>query len=246
VVTSLDHEAFTELFRNRPSLAAELLAGMFGVDLPAWRHARLDSGDLTDLVPTEHRADGVLVVCVDDAVASWCRQPITVGHPGWVLTPLVLGPEQVPPVTDPELARRWPELAVMSAMTHGATHIERDRIYRALLDGLEAVDDDQATLYHDVVMAVLPEAARRHLEALMASRLVDRYHSEFARKYVKQGLAEDRAEGEARALLTVLAARGIKVPDDLHDRITGCTDLDQLDTWISRAGTATSIDEVFA
>ena len=73
--------------------------------------------------------------------------------------PLVLGPDRIPPVTDPAQARRCPELAVLSAMTHGATHPERDRIYQALLAGLEDVDDDQATLYHDVVMAVL---RRRH------------------------------------------------------------------------------------
>lgn len=76
------------------------------------------------------------------------------------------------------------------------------------------------------------------------------YQSEFARKYVHQGRAagraEGRAEGEAKALLTVLATRGFDVPDDVHDRITGCSDLDQLETWISRAVTAQSVDEVFA
>jgi hypothetical protein len=87
-----------------------------------------------------------------------------------------------------------------SATGRRAEHPERDQIYQALLAGLEGVDDDQATLYHDVVMAVLPEAARRHLEALMATRLLDRYQSEFAGKYVTQGLTEGEAKGEAKAI----------------------------------------------
>lgn len=169
-----------------------------------------------------------------------------VGHPGWVLAPLVLGPDRIPPVTDPSQASRCPELSVLSAMAHCATHPERDRIYGAMLVGLDAVDDDQATLYHDVVMAVLPQAARRHLEALMAKSVLDRYQREFARKYVRQGLTEGEARGEVKALLTVLSARGFDVPDEVRARVTGCADVDQLDKWISRAATATSIDEVFA
>jgi hypothetical protein len=74
------------------------------------------------------------------------------------------------------------------------------------------------------------------------------YLSDFARRYVDQGRTEGRtegrAEGEAKALLAILNARGIPVPDDVHTRITTCTDLDQLDTWISRASTATTIHDI--
>jgi hypothetical protein len=41
------HEALIELFRHRPSLAAELLTDPFKVQLPSWQQARLDSGELT-------------------------------------------------------------------------------------------------------------------------------------------------------------------------------------------------------
>ncbi len=72
------------------------------------------------------------------------------------------------------------------------------------------------------------------------------YRSDFVRKNVNQGRAEGRAEGEARALLAVLAARGIDVPDHAHTRITECTDLDQLETWIRRAAAAaTTVDDLF-
>jgi hypothetical protein len=71
------------------------------------------------------------------------------------------------------------------------------------------------------------------------------YRSEFVRKFVHQGRAEGRAEGEATAVLAVLAGRGIEVPDDVQARITGCTDLEQLETWIRRAATADSVQDLF-
>ncbi|HEX6681780.1 MAG TPA: hypothetical protein VF062_03255 [Candidatus Limnocylindrales bacterium] len=141
------HEGLIEIFRQRPAFAADLIGGLFNVDLPAWQNARLDSGDLPELIPTEYRADGVvtllagekpvlsvivevqlqpkkakrrtwpvylttlharlrcptvlLVVSPDINCANWCAQSIHIGHPGWELRPLVLGPQQVPVITDP-------------------------------------------------------------------------------------------------------------------------------------------------
>lgn len=288
------HEALIELFRNRPSLAAELLSDALGVELPAYQHARLDSNELTDLNPTEYRADAVvvltrsdspllavvveaqlgrdrgkrwswpvylatlrarlscpvvlLVICADTGTAEWCGRPIELGHPGWKLVPLVLGPDRVPVVTDAGQAARAPELAVLSAMAHGGAHPDRDKIFHALLAGLEDTDAAHTTLYHDIVLAALPEAARHHLEDLMTTGTYE-YQSDFVRKHVSQGIEtgeiKGRAEGRAEALLTILAARGIDLPDDIRNRITACTDLDQLDTWIRRAATALSVADLF-
>jgi hypothetical protein len=164
-----------------------------------------------------------------------------------VLVPLVLGPDRVPVVTDADQARRAPELAVLSAMAHGGGP-DRVKVLQALLSALAVVDQEWVTLYSDVVFAALPAAARRYLEGLVASRTYE-YQSDFVRKYVFQGRAEGRAEGrvegEVDAVLTVLDARGIDVPDDARARITACTDLDQLKDWVRRAVTATSIDDVF-
>jgi hypothetical protein len=52
-------------------------------------------------------------------------------------------------------------------------------------------------------------------------------------------------EGKTAALLTVLDARGIDVPPSARARITSCTDLYQLDSWIRHAVTVNSIDELF-
>jgi hypothetical protein len=283
------HEALIELFRHRPQLAAELLVDPLGVSVPAHQQVRVHSGELTDLSPTEYRADAVvtltdadtpvlavvveaqlgrdpdkrrswpvylatlharlrcpavlLVVCTDAGTATWCATPIPVGHPGFVLRPLVLGPEQLPVVTDVTDAGRSPELAVLSAIAHGM-HPARDKVLHALLGALDTMDLEPAALYADVVLAALPAAARHYLEALMTTGTYE-YQSDFARRYFRQGKAEGEAEGEAKALLAFLSARGIEVPDDARARITECTDLDQLDTWIRRAATAGSVDELF-
>ena len=68
------------------------------------------------------------------------------------------------------------------------------------------------------------------------------YKSDFARRYYGQG----RAEGEARALLGFLDARGISVPDAARERIMRCTDLEQLEIWVRRAATISTVDELFA
>ena len=61
------------------------------------------------------------------------------------------------------------------------------------------------------------------------------YKSDFARKYVAQGRAEGRAEEAARALLTVLRARGIAVPDAVRERIQAQKDPERLERWLEKA-----------
>jgi hypothetical protein len=62
---SWDHEGIVELFRSDPQLAAELLQGLLGVELPAFVEARVESGSLTQLNPAELRADLVLSLNAD-------------------------------------------------------------------------------------------------------------------------------------------------------------------------------------
>lgn len=59
------HEALLLLFRNRPTLAPELLQLALNIDLPQYTEARIHSADLTDVQPAEYRAD-LVVLLVDD------------------------------------------------------------------------------------------------------------------------------------------------------------------------------------
>ena len=56
------HEALLMLFRNRPTLAPELLREVLGVELPRWTEARVAEADLTQLTPTEYRSDLVVLL----------------------------------------------------------------------------------------------------------------------------------------------------------------------------------------
>ena len=57
-------------------------------------------------------------------------------------------------------------------------------------------------------------------------------------------LAEGRAEGRAEAVLRVLEARGIPASDEQAAMIRACTDLAQLDVWLARAATASSVGDI--
>lgn len=187
----------------------------------------------------------LLVICVDSAVAAWCATPIDIGHPGWTLTPLVLGPEMVPVVTDHREAARVPELALLSAMAHGAAPGGRE-VVRAMYAAFGAIDKERGTLYAEIAHAVLPKAAKNMLEEIMAvQNEVDIFARANFLRGIEKGKAQGQAQGEVKAILAVLAARGVAVPDDERERIEECTDLAQLDEWVRRAVTAESVKELF-
>jgi hypothetical protein len=59
---SLPHEGLIALFRNRPMLAPELLRDVLHVALPAYTDVRVESAELTSILPTEYRADLVVLL----------------------------------------------------------------------------------------------------------------------------------------------------------------------------------------
>ena len=182
-----------------------------------------------------HRCQLVLlVVAVDAAVAEWALTVVADTGPNARFAPVVLGPAAIPWITDPEAAAQTPELAVLSAIAHGN---EPGGLLVALaaIAGVAQLDPVTATAYHDLIQHALSEAARTALEALMAIKGYE-YQSEFAKKH--------QAEGQARALLSVLQARGLAVTDAQRDQVLACTDRAVLDGWIARAAVATSMDDV--
>jgi hypothetical protein len=64
-MVSMAHEILVDLFKNRPSLAAELLVEVLGIALPPYTEARLASIDLTQIQPAEYRADVVVLLLLD-------------------------------------------------------------------------------------------------------------------------------------------------------------------------------------
>lgn len=181
----------------------------------------------------------LLVVCPTEKAAVWCSEPIECGHPDWTLRPLVVGPQQIPVINDPLEAGGSPELTMMSAVAHGAGP-EGIKVLHAVVNALGSVDEDQGSVYYDVVQAALPQVARDYLEKLM-TRMAYEFRSEIALRYQ----AEGKVKGEADALLTILDARRMAVSDEIRGRIMACRDLDQLKAWIRKALTITSAEELF-
>jgi hypothetical protein len=188
----------------------------------------------------------LLVLCPDEATARACEAPIHLGHRGWVLEPLVLSPARLPAVTDLEKARELPELAVLSTPAHAdGPHAEAViQSFCAAIGAVARDDADIGALYHDYVELRLSIAARKLLEETMK---LDKYQwqGEFALRHIAEGEAKGKAEGEARAVLLFLAARGIEISDQARERITSCTVLDRLELWVRRAATVDTAEQLF-
>jgi len=79
--------------------------------------------------------------------------------------------------------------------------------------------------------------------------MTTKFRDEWVDRFIAECKAEAKrraeAEGRARGILIVLAARGVDVPPKVREQVQSCTDIDQLNIWIDRAATATSLDEVF-
>lgn len=187
----------------------------------------------------------LVVLTLDRAVAAWAARPLRVGRlaGGMSLTPTVLGPDAIPRITDPDLARRHPELAVLSALAH-VDAPEVEDIAAAALLAAHDLDNDRAILYPDAIFARLGEIARKALEKIMQTGRHE-FQSDFARKYFAEGKAEGKAAGKAEVLLHLLAHRGIAITDDDRQRVLACTDDAQIEAWIFRVLTADSRDAVF-
>lgn len=91
-------------------------------------------------------------------------------------------------------------------------------------------------------MTQLCESARKVLEGTM--NIADyEWQSDFAKTHQAEGEARGEAMGEAKSVLLFLRARGIDVPDDIRERVTSCTDTEQLDRWVERAAVVVNTAE---
>ncbi|MBI5501526.1 MAG: hypothetical protein HY907_14870 [Deltaproteobacteria bacterium] len=205
----------------------------------------------------------LLVVAVDDVVAGWCAQTIEMG--GMRLQPVVVGPKEIPLVTDPRAARAAPELAVISALAH-ARDPEGPAICKVATEAVLSQRLPERYTCIDLMLSRLPELARRALEEWMST--THEYQSELFRRLVDQGRAEGKAEGKAEgeakgkaegeakgkaegeakgkaeAILAVLTARGLAVPEVVAAGVRACRDLDELDRLLRRAVLVRSADEL--
>ena len=292
---SRDHEIYVELFRQRPQLALELLRVCGAIELPR-EVVELGSSDLSQVTPTEFRADAVvvvrdaarvavagvvieiqisydadkrrtwplylaalrarldcpvvlLVVAPDPAIARWARQPIPLGHPGFVLEPFVVGPEQIPRVTAPG-RDTLPELLVLSARTHPEAEVAR-----AALAAIDGLPDETRQLYSSFVLTALPDLLRRVLEDEMNPEQIqtairemsfelglDRGRAEGLDRGraegLEQGLEQGLVEGLHTAALELIRSKLGALPTNTEAQVRAVRDPDQLRALVISLGQA--------
>ena len=206
----------------------------------------------------------VLVVAVDPAVAAWAAQPIEVSPGLGTWRPLVFGPRAIPRVTDPTFAHTHPELTVLSALAHAAGEgDEGEAIVRAVPAAMAALDAESGRAYLLLLRSALRSTLRRLLEALMIEKTpfgefevpewLLKAENAAKKKGLAEGLAEGRvagrteglAVGQAEALLTVLAVRGIALDAEREAAVRACKDAATLTRWLRAAATATTAAAVF-
>jgi Putative restriction endonuclease len=102
--------------------------------------------------------------------------------------------------------------------------LQRPLRLRALLDAAEA---------DDAVARALAEKRNPVIEGLQAERFA-------------AGRGEGLVEAKAGAILVVLAARGLAVPEEVRAHLLACRDVATLDRWLAVAALAASAAEVVA
>ena len=186
----------------------------------------------------------LLVITLDREIERWGAQPIDVGH--FVFRPVVAGPDSIPQLVDDAAARQSPELAVLAVYTH-RHRAEVASIAAAALGAVSSLDETRARFYSELVLQWLPAAARAILEATMDIKT--EFISDWSREKIAQGEALGRAQGEAKgraeALLRVLGARGISIDKATTQRVRACSDIALLDSWLERAVSVRTADELF-
>lgn len=106
-------------------------------------------------------------------------------------------------------------------------------------------------LPHDLPRGPIRDAMELAKEASFSQMELEAYRKvmdeiQQARDYGETKHAEGVVEGKSSALFTILGARGLTVDETARERIARCKDPSLLDTWISRAMSALSLDEIFA
>jgi hypothetical protein len=214
----------------------------------------------------QHNCPAALMVfCRDRTTARACAKPIPTGHPKFVLTPIVIGPDDVPDPGGRGTAGAAAELTMIAAWA-GRADLRDPAVQIRTLRLIAGIEPERLATYTRIVLIAAPdEPSRRALEALMATvfknEFLDRLQAEAEARGEALGLARGLARGEAvglargeahgeaagraQMILQILAARHIAVSAVIRDQVLACTDIGQLDAWGSKAATAQSAEEIF-
>ena len=113
---------------------------------------------------------------------------------------------------------------------------------QAAITGLSQLpDEDRRMLYSDLVERALCTRLRKALEMLPETQ---KFFSVGHRRSYAKGITQGMATATAKALLTILAQRGLPMTARQRRTISECTKLATLDRWLERAVSVASVDDL--
>jgi hypothetical protein len=185
-------------------------------------------------------ATDIVVLCGNRRLAKKLARPMLMGARGSNITPLPIGPDQVPVIDNLEDAMADPGMLMLSGWHHAEDSDEMRELLVGLvvqvLRWLEPVDKEKAQQCHRLAMAILPTTSMRRFKEMTATAL-----QEFL---ANEAYPEWTCEGRAQDILDILETREIVVPDDIRAEFLGCQDPKRLTTWLKRAVTAATARDV--
>ncbi len=179
-------------------------------------------------------------------MARWARRPIETFQPGSGFAPVVIGPRDVPRVTDLATALADPELAVLSAVMHRDDGL----VAAPAIDAARRLDSERRLVYTDLIRGSLSALARAAVEAMMIPKNWEPLTPE-----IRDALHKGRAEGEAKGKAEgVLAGRRTTLRRQLRLKFRAAAtarilarveaaDAATLERWEERILVATSIGD---
>ncbi|WP_026248895.1 hypothetical protein [Streptomyces sp. LaPpAH-108] len=191
----------------------------------------------------------LLVVCRDRPTAKWATGPFECGARGWTAQrtyPLVVGPDNLPPITDARTATEKPAMAAFSALTHANTPVG-DAILDALGKALPKMNAHAALYigqFLDSALGTTPAGDKWRNIVSFVNFFPGR--GTLLERTFLEGEAKGEARGEAKGVLRVLKVRGIAVSDEARERITACTEPARVSEWLDRAETVERAEDLFA
>ncbi|WP_345396366.1 hypothetical protein [Nonomuraea salmonea] len=142
----------------------------------------------------------LIVYCENDATARYCATPIDMGHPGWILKPIVVDPSKVPKITDLREAIDNPELTALSVIVHGKSDTpEGKQVVETFKQA--AVERPKGRPDYADLVAVLRrdfDFTRSLEEARMPVTVEQLEEVPYVRRWIELGEVKGEARGEAR------------------------------------------------
>ncbi len=188
----------------------------------------------------------LLVVAVDDDVATWAKEALHLGFGAAELRPFVLGPAVLPPITLEHQAREDPQLAVLSAMAHG-NGPEGLAVVLAAVTALEQLDTDLAAVYFEVIWRGLREPMQKALEVLLMQRQVRRvaHMPPFIEAMKSQAFHDGEVKAIREKIFRFAKRRQLVLTMEQEARLGACDDRTLLDRWLDNVLEANNADDVF-